>query len=302
MLSKYRKKLVKNWFDFKVRDILRTPKALVDPSSNFIVLTQLYSPDIKMYLLAAKTFASYIRPKAFYIVDDNLTAKERLLIEEHLQEVNFLPIGNIELGKCPTGGCWERINAIATLNDDSYVVQLDADTLTLQDPHEVRTAINESTGFTLGTSLGDRVVTAKEASEFASTLKSEHVQIMAERALSDYPNSTQVSYIRGCAGFAGFPPQSLTLDGLSNFSEVMASLVGHLKWQEWGSEQFASNFFVANSPNPLPLEFKAYPYIYDNLDIRQSKFIHFVGSHRFKKGVYIRLGQESISRLCNSTP
>jgi hypothetical protein len=292
-INSFRKKL----FDHKVRGVLDTAPAGVRAESGFSILSQLHSPDLLMYLLAAKSFARFAMPRIYYIVDDRLTTKDRELLKQHLEKVSFIPIAEVEMAACPRGGCWERLASIAALNNDSYIVQLDADTLTLRKPSEVMQSIAQYSSFTLGTILGRKLVSAVEASNYAKGNSGKHVQQVAEAALANYPHSDQHYYVRGCAGFAGFAPGTFDLQSLSNFSQEMSGLVGQEKWTEWGSEQFTSNFFIANSVSATVLPYEGYPYMSPETDIEASKLIHFVGSHRFQRGYYSELGKVVVDEL-----
>lgn len=297
VFGKYREKAKKSWFNFQIRQVVEVPPTRGEVNSNFSILSQLHSPDLLMYLLAVKSFTRFAKPKKYYIVDDGLNEKDHEILNHHLEHVEFIPIESVELGTCPKGGCWERLASIAGLNQDSFIVQLDADTLTLQRPVEVLCAIKENRSFTLGTGIGREIISANDAAKYASENKGGHIQLVAEAALSEYPDSNKLHYVRGCAGFAGFSPGAISLQALSSFSERISEIVGGEKWWEWGSEQFASNFFIANSKDPHVLTFESYPYMNEKTDVYTSDFIHFVGSHRFKGGVYAKLGRKIIDEL-----
>jgi len=285
------------WFDFRCADIYKTPRVKCDPSSNVLIVSQLYHPDLTMYMLAAKSLARHIRPRGFVIVDDGLLPKDKRILSDHFESIRFLSSASMRLGTCPSGGCWERLLTLANENQSHYVIQLDSDTLTLAEPREVLESIAQNRSFTLGTSSGTHFVALSEASRYAHDSPDEHVQNHAERALGEYPGMSQLKYVRGCAGFTGFAPGKLNIPAIEQFSLQMQKLVGQQKWHEWGSEQVASNFMVANVGDSLVLPVNRYPFWKPGLEITQAVLVHFFGTFRFVGGMYIRQGLRIIKLL-----
>jgi len=297
MFSTQRARLSKKWFNFTTRNIYRTDTVQCDPASNVVILSQLHSPDLSMYMLAAKSFARFIKPLEFVIVDDGLSPSDKHILSNHFERIRFVPTTKVKSNVCPTGGCWERLLSIAELNAEHYVIQLDADTLTLSTPNEVKQCIDENRSFTLGTSTGREITTFRKASEFARQHPSEHVQIQAEIAMANYPQNDGMHYVRGCAGFAGFSRGLLSVSKVEEFSSKMSSLIGPKKWSGWGSEQVASNYLIANAPTPLVLPLEGYPFWAPGIDAGQCKFIHFVGTYRFYQRKYMSLARSIIKEL-----
>lgn len=77
----------------------------------------------------------------------------------------------------------------------------------------------------------------------------------------------------------------------------MQQQVGKQKWHEWGSEQVASNFMVANTDNAIVLPVDRYPFWQPCLDINRAVLIHFFGTFRFIGGMYVRQGLRLIKQL-----
>lgn len=297
MLNSIYSRVKKKWFHFSAKGILNTGQIKCDPNSNVLILSQLYPPDLIMYLLAAKSFSRFLRPREFVIIDDKLSQKDRGLLLAHFERIRFVPITDISSTNCPRGGTWERLLSIAKLSAEHYVIQLDADTLTLSSPDEVLQCVNENRSFTLGTSSGKEITTLCHASAFASQHTSEHVQIQAELALKQYPQSEELSYVRGCSGFAGFAVGYLNTSKVEAFSSNMISLLGAKKWAEWGSEQVTSNFLVANAPGAMILPVESYPFWAPGIDSGSAKLMHFVGTHRYHAGKYAHLARSVIAEL-----
>lgn len=105
-------------------------------------------------------------------------------------------------------------------------------------------------------------------------------------------------YCRGCAAFASFPKGTDLLRELANFSSEMEQKLGVSKWNEWGSEQLASNVMISLTEKPHILPWPAYQnygFPFDEtIDDNGSSLIHFVGSHRYDNGAYRRLALKVI--------
>jgi hypothetical protein len=297
MLKIVYSKLSKSWFNFLANGIFNTLKIKCDNNSNVLIVTQLYPPDLTMYLLAAKSFSRFLPPYEFVIVDDKLSEQDRDILRAHFERIRFVPLNGINSDVCPKGGCWERLLTIAMQDSGYYIVQLDADTLTLSRPDEVLRCISENRSFTLGTSSGTETASLNKASQFANEHLSDHVQIQAERVLNRYPGNEKLRYVRGCAGFSGFAAGYLKKEMVEEFSSNMTQLVGENKWQEWGSEQVASNFLVANAQGAEILPISFYPFWAPSIDSKAAKLIHFVGTYRYHAGKYASLAKSVISQL-----
>jgi len=291
------RKLKKRVFDWATRSIFDTPPVVCDPASELVVLSMSYHADLTMYLIAAKSFARHLRPQRFVVVDDGLTEQDRQMLRHHLGRIDFVPTSAVDVGRCPRRGCWERLISIARLCDRHYVVQLDADTVTRALPQEVADCVARNRSFTLGTAEGTRLVSAIDASRFVEGVASDHVQILAERALATLPDAAKRRYVRGCAGFAGFARGSFTFEQLEAFSLHMQAAIGDENWSRWGSEQVASNYIVANTPDPHVLSQAHYMNWVPRRNIDAAQFLHFIGDYRFKGTGYARQALSAISAL-----
>ena len=292
MFYRLRTQLNKRWFDHRARGIFDTPPVRRHSGSPLVVLTMLHHPDLTMYMVAAKSFCRFVQPGRFVIVDDGLTADDRSLLSHHFEGISFIPRRSAGSPRTPQGGCWERLLSIADLNADSYVVQLDADTVTLQRPNEVLDCIAQDRSFTLGTKGGDRIISTEQASRIASGWQGDHVQVVAEQALHRLPEAIGARYVHGCAGFAGFHAGSLTRERVESVSKAMAQHVPAAKWAEWGSEQVTSNFIVANTPGAVILPPATYPFWAPGVHAASARLVHFFGALRFQGGQYVASAAE----------
>lgn len=299
MFSRLKRKLDRAWFDLRCKAVYTTPIVKCDPDSEVMILSQLYHPDLTMYMLAAKSFARFLRPKGFVIVDDGLTQGDKDVLRAHFEHIQFVPSEAMRDGACPVGGCWERLLALSAFNKDHYVIQLDADTLTISAPEEVLQCVAAGRTFTLGTSSGTHFVSFDEASRHAHAHDSSHVQNRAERALGQYPGKESMRYVRGCAGFTGFAKGQLARNRIEEFSGQMEALIGAAKWREWGSEQVTSNYMAANVPDAMVLPVDRYPFWAPSVSIKVAALLHFFGTFRYSAGMYLRQARKVIACLNN---
>ncbi|MBV5309187.1 hypothetical protein [Chromatium okenii] len=294
-------KLKKQIFNLVCRSILATPPVICCPDSGIVILTQTYHPDLVMCLVALKSFARFIQPDHFVIIDDGLLEIDRQILRQHLTNVRFISAPNVDVGVCPRCGTWERLVTISRLCADHYVIQVDSDTVTVSPPDEVMACLADHRCFTLSTRQGREFIPALEASRFAEQVKSEHVQILAERALATLPDVATKRYIRGCSGFAGFARSAVSVDDLETFSKWIAGVIGMDRWRGWGSEQVTSNFLIANTTNPLALPFERYPYFHPEIPLDEARIIHFIGEHRFHGMDYMRHVRKVIAGIAKKS-
>ena len=300
MFFRARRAAHRAWFDLQARALLRT--APLTPNDRTITLVSMVCHgECIMYLLAVKSFCRQLgrTPAVVLLNDGSLTAQDRSTIHAHLPEATMVDIASVATGTCPRGSCWERLMLISDLVQDSYVIQLDCDTLTLSPIPEVEACLVAGQSFTL---LGDRSYPLIEPMLQAWTrLKdnpSNQVQSVCERTFDLLPESVDLKYLRGNAGFTGFAKGSIDREKIAWFSDLMRRLAGS-QWDEWGSEQLTSNLLIANSPGAQPLPAPRYVSFWEHPDIpyEEAAFIHFIGPHRFAGGFYLRRAKALIATL-----
>ena len=261
------------------------PVAAGDRGSGLALVTQLGRRDLLMYLVAAKSALRALGPAQVIQLDDgSLQDRDRAALARHLPGSHCMPIAAVETGPCPRGGTWERLCHILDRAAASYVIQLDADTLALDGLQTVRDCVAANRPFALGTRLGRAPVRLTEAARHAPPLGT-HVQYAAERVLAALPDAGELNYIRGSSGFAGFARGGFARARLDMFSRRMEAVLGR-RWHEWGTEQVASNFAIANSPGAVVLPYPEYACFDPQVDPRRALFLHFIGTHRFVGDTY----------------
>jgi len=304
MLFRAKRALGRAWFDYNCRALLRTPPLF--PSDNsFTLVSMLCHGEVIMYLLAVKSFCKKLgrNPKIVILDDGTLAKSDCATIRTHLPDVQIVHIDEIISTQCPKGNCWERILLISDLVKDSYVVQLDSDTLTLGSIDEIAQCIDADRSFTL---LGDGsypgIESMLQACERYKSTRGSMVQAVCERSFDQLQDSSSLMYVRGNAAFTGFAKGSIDRKKIEWYSELMRSIAGD-KWDEWGSEQVMSNILIANTQDACALEFPKHLsyWAHPSILYGDASFIHFIGPYRFSNGLYINSAKKVIATLSNTS-
>lgn len=278
------------------RRVLTTP-AISRGNIPYILLSMVQHSDVLSYLIAVKSFSRFLNPERIVIIcDPSITPEDRAVFLKHIPHAELKSAGEFTHSKVPRGGCWERLLAISELSPEMYVVQLDADTVTSSDVPEVRSAVQGASGFVLGEANGQQLLSLRETSLIADTRLSPgaHIQTLSESTIAKIGLPENKLYVRGCAGFTGFPSDAEMRDTVIEFSARMYSTLGE-QWWRWGTEQVTSNFAVANSRRTRILPFPKY--CTPDLSTPETVFRHFIGSMRFINGKYERSSKLVIDQL-----
>jgi hypothetical protein len=279
----YRVRSAWYYFNFNriTEPVLRTAPIQAKDSA-LRILSMVAERDIQMFLTSAKVFYRRIGHGRFHlIIDRDLPQDRRDLLRRHLSgAVDFVTLEDIDVGRCQRGGTWERLLSCVDLAANHYVVQMDADTLAIGDIPEVHQAIAGNRAFTLVE--GAAFKTMDEAGADAERQHTDnHIVNVTERAFRKHPERHSLRYVRGSSGFAGFAQGGVSRSLVEDFHAAMEAIVGPARWREWGTEQVASNFTVANSPDPLALPWPDYCTVVASTDLKSVRFGHFIGSDRF---------------------
>lgn len=284
-----------------VRDILNTPPIM--PRDDGVILFSMIGTAVVLpYLVAVKSLHAQLGRGRIVLLDDGtLTGADKALLAYHVGHPEILTFADIETAPCPKGNCWERLLAILDLRRAHYVIQLDSDTVTLGPVPEIRDAIDANRSFTLGGGAEDVAYGFMTVPDMIRDIYPEgplypHIQSVIESALRDVPGAEELRYIRGCAGFAGFS-RSATGRALAERFAVDAGAVVGPRFAEWGSEQAASNFVVANDPDPIQLPYHRYTNHWEEALPADPAFIHYIGTYRYDRGSYVAASQRAIRQL-----
>lgn len=282
-------------FDRAIAGILDTPPLILRPA-RIRVVSMLGARDVALYLLAIKSFYGRMPGGSVEVLDDgSLSVQDIATLRRHVPGVEVHPLAAIPTGPCPRGGCWERLLHILDRSAEEYVVQLDSDILASAALPEVVEAIAGNRSFTLGSGPEFGIVAGEEAAGRIHPAD-DTTQGVAERALAALPSGLGRNYVRGSAGFAGFARGAATRAVAEEFSAAMQATLGG-RWNEWGTEQVASNHIVANAPGGFVLPWDRYACHYGDDSTKNAALLHFIGTWRFSGGTYARRGRAEIARL-----
>jgi len=287
-------------FNMSVRGIVDTPP-VARGTCDFIALSMVQKRDVYSYLLAFKSFFRYQSPARVVIVaDPTLDEGDRAVMRKQIPHIEFREAREFQRAGIPKGGCWERLCAVSEYVAEGYVVQLDADTVTTGPLPEVRAAIDDGCAFTLGTEDRQTIVPSSEISNWARDRlePDSHIQVIAESKLAEVESEHYRKYVRGCAGFAGYPRHSFDFDRMRDFSSHMEKRMPDT-WNKWGTEQFTSNVLVANMAGARVLPHPKYCAPHRRKD--ESVFLHFIGYVRYSTMLYANLARRVASELRRAT-
>jgi hypothetical protein len=282
------------------RAVLTTPPRRA-AEDGLVIFSMIGTRVLFPYLVAAKSFHAQLGRGRFVVLDDGtLTDADKAVLAHHLDGPLILSIAAVDVGDCPKGGCWERLLTLLELRARDYVIQLDSDTVTLGPVPEVAEAIAAGRNFTL---KGDATSRWETTDAFARDLsqipEDAHVQARIEAAMDriDAGLPLPVHYVRGCAGFAGFAAGGLDRRVADAFSRKAKNLLGEAKWAQWGSEQVMSNVIVSNEGEPLLLPYDRYMNYWREPDLGQASLVHFLGTCRYDRGMYLKATRQAIAAL-----
>lgn len=299
MLYRWRKAFADRRFNRRIAAIFETPPLrLIDAPCSIVSMVSM--ADLSMYLLAIKGLYRHLPGgKVVAIIARAAPARLSRLLEEHVPGIEIVEIESVPVGACQRGGCWERLLWILDRAEREYVIQMDSDTLAIgPDISEVAACIAENRSFVLGggpAACGQRIVTMPDAAasiDFASS----YIGIVAQRQLDTYPEAGTWHYVRGSGAFAGFARGCCSRRRIEEFHRNMAGLVG-TRWTEWGTEQCASNFAIANAPGAIVLPWPDYANFQPARPPGEARFLHFLGAVRYENGCYARMARQAIDGI-----
>lgn len=278
-------------FKINLQSILKIP-SICPGEEKCTILSMVHHRDVKPYLLAIKSFFLFFRPQRIVLIaDPSITADDITLLKNHIRNLEVYKANAFRKPGMPTGGTWERLIAISEFVKDDYIIQLDSDTVTLNNITEINKLVKYNHSFTLGTEDNQSFSSATESAQWAkSQLKhNQHVQILAESQLDHFPGVESARYARGCSGFAGFARGSFNQINLGELVDAMKLTIGN-NVENWGTEQFASNYIVANTQHAALLPHPKY--CHAGKEAPNTVFLHFIGFVRFKTSRYATITKD----------
>ncbi|MBE0657547.1 MAG: hypothetical protein IH602_07640 [Bryobacteraceae bacterium] len=294
MFFRLRRRLNYSKFDSQTRGVLETPP-IAYQDAPLAIVSMVSNLDPQMYIIAVKALYRRLgRGKIVAIVDADMPESKRALIRKHLVKVEFVHLEDINPGKCQRGGTWERVWYCVNRSAKEYVIQIDADTFCTGGIDEVLECVEANRAFTLSEGLPIRPL--GEWAEIYKQKPGNHIVQTFEERAGEYPDRERLLYVRGSSGFAGFAKGGYDTARLEEFHEIMQGIHGE-RWKEWGTEQIASNYVAANSPDSLALPNPKYSTYMGGPLPEPSSLIHFIGTYRFKDGIFSGLCNREISQF-----
>ena len=287
------------FFNRVVRQIVNTPPIKIVDAPLRIV-SQIRQADIYSYLLAIKSLYRFLgQGRVIAIVDGDISPASRTTLETHVPGIKIVPLSAIDVGRCQTGGTWERLLFILDCAKETYTIQMDSDILTVAPLPELLDCYRNNRSFAMAQAGVTQREAFNEVARISNMNQWSHVTWVAQRTFADVPEAASLQYIRGSSGFSGFAAgQVMSRGQVEMFSDTMTTLIGK-KWNEWGSEQLMSNVVVGNSPDSLVLPLPEYtcfePAEYSIVD--KIKCFHFIGTYRFSTHHYRTLARKVIKEL-----
>lgn len=291
------------------RAVFRTPP-IIPHHDGVIVFSMIGTRVVAPYLVAVKSFLRQLDCGRVVLLDDgSLTGADKAMLAAHLGNPEIRSIRDVDTGEAPCGGCWERLMTLIDLSARDYVIQLDSDTVTLGPISEVRAAIDAGRSFTIlggtdGEEQGLKTLTDFRRDVYPQGFEAlpdnAHVQTQIEARMDRLPDPDANHYVRACAAFTGFAPGSVSRADAQAFSRAAEDAVGTPTWKQWGSEQVASNYLVANTPDPVLLPYARYYHFWDDGERADPGLVHFPGTHRYTGSTYARATAAALKALASS--
>lgn len=290
LVHRIRYRAERDYFRWKYNRVARrimATRPLARGTVPFILLSMVQKRDVAPYLVALKSFAHFVNPARVVVVcDPSIDQDDRAVFKRHVPHIELRDAHEFTHQDIPRGGTWERLFAISGYAEENYVIQLDADTVTVHPIPEVRDAVLANAGFVISEMADAPARTLQATHENAKQWMGEsspHIQALAEFNMVDAGLPDTARYIRGCSGFTGFPRGAGMRDTMTDYSRRMTSKLGE-GWKRWGTEQVTSNYLISNMPGTRPLPFPKYGTPDDAT--ADTAFYHFIGSMRFNNNRY----------------
>lgn len=257
---------------------------------------------IDMYLVAIKSFMHNFGSACIEAINDGSLSKEDIaLIKHHIPEISIHNAAEVDTMSCPDYISWKRLFRIIELSQNAYVIQLDSDIVATAPLVEVYHKAISNEGFMIADGRWPCPVNLELMSEIASRWPQEHPQARAEQIFREIEHfSSTEKYIRGCAGFCGYPKGSLSYEKVMALSKQVEARIGRKVWESWGSEQTATNALISASNNPEVLAWPRYQnYLFPPApdSLPAAALLHFIGTNRYKDSYYTKAVKQLLSQI-----
>lgn len=301
----FKEKVYKALTHQALKQVRQTPPMKYGYDDSVVIVSMVGKSSLDMYLLAVKSFIKNFGYGTVEVISDGtLSDDDKSLLSMHIPRLNISEAEDVDTGSCPSYISWKRLLRICELVKKHYVIQLDSDIVACGPLIEVDKKVRNNEGFIIGNGRWHEPVNVEFLSQIVNQWNSTHVQPVTERILKDIDYFTEnKKYIRGCAGFAGYPKGSFDKDKIEQLSSQIAEKIGMSKWSEWGSEQTATLCLISQSENAEALPWPRYQnflFPITNEPTTTSALVHFIGSNRYKQRAYWKLAKSTCAELMNS--
>jgi len=290
-------KLQTIYFRHISKNIRKTKPLSYKIDKRLTIVTMLSHNTIDMYLIAIKSFMKQFGYGSIEVINDgSLTETDKEILNYHIPNIAISNSDEIDTLTCPGYISWKRLIRIAEIAKKSYVIQLDSDTISLSPLIEIHDMVTLNHGFLIGNNRWKNGVDLDFLNLIVKQWKENHVQPSTELILKDIKFLSGIKYLRGCAGFAGYPKNFASLSEIEDLSNQIEEIIGE-KWHEWGSEQTATLCLISKTKNPKILpwpRYQNYKFPITNEPINSSTFVHFIGSNRHLDSSYAVLSKKFI--------
>jgi len=300
ILEKVLREINKKRFDYSLLGVLKTPPINYKQDNKVTILTMLGHSTVNMYLVAIKSFMMQFGYGTIEVINDGtLTDNDITTLKNHVPNIRFSNASDVDTLSCPTYISWKRLLRIAEVAKNSYVIQLDSDTISLAPLIDIHDKVKKNEGFLIGSERWGQPVDVSFLHDIVISWKNQHVQAKAEEIFKDiefFKDGTK--YLRACAGFSGYPKNFARLHEIEQLSQQIEGKIGK-KWHEWGSEQTATMCLISKTANASVLPWPKYQNFMEPISgnsISSASFIHFIGSTRYRNSKYIKLVKCYIKR------
>lgn len=306
MLYNIRRK--SNYYIFKLLTnlIYKTKPLPLSDDPVFSIHSLVREQDLNLYLLAIKSFISKIsNAEVFVHSDGTLSNRSASILQYHLPGIKIIHKAESDsyaksvLTKEAFAirnyyTSYKRLIDSVLYSTQDYHMQMDSDFLTLKHPTYIEEILLDKkydSPFIICDFYKDDLTKKPQS-------PNEHIQTKLERAKKDIEN--ELGYSIGntnglCAGLYGWSNQ-LSIKKIVNFVTACEKI--GFKMNQWGTEQVTTTWLLRSSnakilPTNLYINLNKYTFDFTN----DAHMIHFIGRHRFKRGLYIAKARKVIKTL-----
>ncbi|MCG8566764.1 MAG: hypothetical protein MI747_16965 [Desulfobacterales bacterium] len=307
MFYNIRHQILYTKFNLLTAGILNTPpmESVDESHARFSIHTTVCKRDLQLYLLAIKSFISFVKGGCIHVHSDgSLEERDQELLRSHIPGICIItPEEAAQRAKEHLSPFLQKVRgyyiSLASQLDmilwskTDYHIKMDCDILTLNSPEFILQWLKEGTSpFIISDHITEKKTPPKTLPQNA------HIQAQMEYHQPRIAKGTGFRFgntLGLCSGFFGWK-NHLKLNEIELFLSSCSNM--GFDMSQWGSEQVVTTWLLtAHDGVRLPMEkyFNLHPPAFHLID--QATLIHFIGSNRFKNNWYIDKSKQVIARL-----